>query len=123
MHSLPEFPIQIVTWKVEAVGPNPLPGRLFHIENSEGDATRTWKGGDTRLVHVEGAGFISCPVYDRVSAAQDVPIKGPALIEEPESTCLIEPGDVAHIDAEKNLVVDLAFRTDAAISLAPEPAL
>jgi hypothetical protein len=34
-------------------------------------------------------------------------VVGPALIEEPESTCLLDAGDAGRIDAEGNLVAEI----------------
>jgi N-methylhydantoinase A len=110
-HTLPGTPVQIMTWKVEAVGPDPLGGQAFRIE---GDAARRPARRGNRTAHVDGAGAIDCPVYNRAFLARGDQIEGPALIEEPESTCVIGPGDVARIDAEENLVVDLALSVDAA---------
>jgi N-methylhydantoinase A len=49
-------------------------------------------------------------------------IDGPALIEESDSTCVIGPGDVARIDADENLVVELAFGSSPATAAVAEPA-
>jgi N-methylhydantoinase A/oxoprolinase/acetone carboxylase beta subunit len=34
-------------------------------------------------------------------------VEGPALIEEPESTCVLAPGDRARVDSRYNLVIDI----------------
>ncbi len=115
-HTLHGTPVQIMTWKVEAVGPDPLGGLALRIEDDT--AKRPARRG-SRTAYVDDAGVIDCPVYDRTVLARGDRIEGPALIEEPESTCVIGPGDVARIDADENLVVDLALSARAA---APEAA-
>ncbi len=116
---LPEASAQIVSWKIEAIGPDPLSGQTVQIQSDvmSGSALR-----GTRIIHLDDASSTDCPIYDRIAIACDAVIKGPALIEEPDSTCMIGPGDVAHIDAENNLVVDLASNIGVFTSLASEPA-
>jgi N-methylhydantoinase A len=104
-HTLPATAVQIVTWKIEAVGPDPLGGRAFHIE---GDPARRPARRAKRIAHVDEAGPVDCAVYARALLAPGDLIEGPALIEEPESTCVIGRGDIVRVDAEENLVVDLA---------------
>jgi N-methylhydantoinase A len=106
-HTLPGTPAQIMAWKVEAVGPDPLGGKALRIE---GEATRRPARRGIRTAHVDDSGAIECPVYDRIFLARGDLIEGPALIEEPDSTCFIGSGDIARIDAEDNLVVDLALK-------------
>src|SRR5262249_58959427 len=110
--------VQIVTWKIEAVGPDPLGGRALHIE---GDPAWRPAGRAKRIAHVDEAGSVDCAVYARAVLAPGDLIGGPGLIEEPEATCVIGRGDIVRVDAEENLVVDLA--PGAATAAAAEPAL
>jgi N-methylhydantoinase A len=119
-HTLATTPVQIMTWKVEAVGPDPLGGQAIRIE---GPAMRRPARRARRTAHMDEAGPIECAVYDRSFLAHGDLIEGPALIEEPDSTCMIGPGDIARIDAEENLVVDLALNAVTATAVAAEPAL
>ena len=61
-HTVPATPVQIMTWKVEAVGPDPLAGQAVRIE---GTAMPRLARRARRTAHVEEAGRIDCPVYDR----------------------------------------------------------
>jgi N-methylhydantoinase A len=119
-HTLPATAVQIVTWKIEAVGPDPLGGRAFHIEGNP-----AWRpaGRAKRVAHVDEAGPVDCAVYARALLTPGDLIEGPALIEEPDSTCVIGRGDIVRVDAEENLVVDLAFGAAPATAAAAEPAL
>lgn len=119
-HTLPSTAVQIMTWKVEAVGPDPLGGEAIHIQ---GHAGRRLARPARRTVHIEELGLLDCLVYDRMLLAPGDLIDGPALIEELDSTCVIGPGDVARIDANENLVVELAFGSSPATAAAVEPAL
>jgi N-methylhydantoinase A len=53
-------------------------------------------------------GYIECPVYDRYALRPEMRFRGPALIEERESTSVIGPGDEFLVDDEHNVVVQLA---------------
>jgi N-methylhydantoinase A len=47
-------------------------------------------------------------VYDRYKLAPGAAFPGPAIIEERESTLIIGPGAQCRVDANWNLVADLA---------------
>jgi N-methylhydantoinase A len=118
-HTLPTTAVQIITWKVEAVGPDPLGGQAIHIE---GHARRRVARHARRTAQIDESGPVDCSVYDRMLLAPGDLIDGPALIEESDSTCVIGPGDVARIDADENLVVELAFGSSPATAAVAETA-
>jgi len=49
---------------------------------------------------------------------QGATVDGPALVEEAESTCVIEPGDRAHVDATGHLVIDIGALATASVASA-----
>lgn len=55
----------------------------------------------------ETGGYTQCKVYDRYALKAGDNIKGPAIIEERESTVVILPGGAAQVDGEGNIIVDL----------------
>ena len=61
--------------------------------------------GNRPVYFPEAGDFVSCPVYDRYSLSGR--IKGPAIIEERESTVVIGPGADINVDADNNLMVTL----------------
>jgi N-methylhydantoinase A len=98
-------PAEIVNWKVEAAGPAPNLGAGYSLSGSA-TAAKPLKGG--RLAYDGEAGrMIKWPVYDRYALTPGTTVKGPALIEERESTCVIGSGQAATVDAHYNLVADL----------------
>ncbi len=100
-----EEPAEIVNWKVEAVGPAPDLGPGYSLSGPAGTA-KALKGA--RLAYDPGSSrLIEWPVYDRYALAPGASVTGPALIEERESTCVIDSGHVATVDARYNLVADL----------------
>jgi N-methylhydantoinase A len=98
--------LEIVNWKVEAVGPTPPLRAGYGISGVEA----TSDGGDPikghRTCHF-ASGFVETPVYDRYAMRPGLKILGPALIEERESTCVITPGHQAHVDDSLNVVAEL----------------
>ncbi len=59
-----------------------------------------------RSVYFDG-GWVQTPIYRRDLLPLDAVIPGPAVIEQMDTTSLIEPGDVARSDAGGNLIVTL----------------
>src|SRR5438105_9053905 len=99
-------PAEIVNWKVEAAGPAPNLGAEYNLSGPAGTA-KALKGA--RLAYDSEAGRMTeWPVYDRYALLPGATVKGPALIEERESTCIIGAGQTATVDAHYNLVADLA---------------
>lgn len=67
-----------------------------------------------RDVHVPtGSGMEQAPVYERAALRVGQEIVGPAVIEEPESTTVIGPGDRLRVDPLGCLVVDLVIQRPA----------
>ena len=96
-------PLEIVTWKVEALGPEASLSDGFRLEGAA-DSGDALKG--SRQAYF-GDAYHDCPVYERGLLAPGTEVSGPALIEERESTCVIGPGDVVRVDARRNLIAEL----------------
>jgi N-methylhydantoinase A len=99
-------PLEIVTLKVEALGPRPsmADGCRLPVVDS---VTRL--KGSRQVYRPELDDVADCPVYDRYALRPGDEIAGPALIEERESTCVINGGDVIRVDANLNLIADIAL--------------
>ena len=59
---------------------------------------------DTRPVYFDG-GFQDTPVYQREALPVDAAFDGPAIIEQMDTTILVEPGDRVTSDDEGNLII------------------
>ena len=107
-HNFLDEPLEIVTWKVEAVGPEPhLKADFSLVVAGNGDARAAVKG--RRKAYFEAAGgYVDCLVYDRYRLQPGDIVNGPALVEERESTAVLGPEDSAAIDPHYNLVAELA---------------
>jgi len=101
----PDVPVELVHWRVAVTGPKPQ----LHIARMESESRNARKG--TRAVYFGEAGrYVDCAVYDRFALSTGKRLRGPAVIEEPESTVVIGPGSSAVIDRDGNLMASLANR-------------
>jgi N-methylhydantoinase A len=62
----------------------------------------------TREVWFERGGWIATPIYARNRLPLDLKLQGPAIIEQLDTTIVVEPGDRVSCDAIGNLVVEVA---------------
>ncbi|MBI1775910.1 MAG: hydantoinase/oxoprolinase family protein [Proteobacteria bacterium] len=104
--SFAERPIEIVNWKVEAIGPDPAAAD-FRLEG--GEAAKAAQKGVRPAYVPEAGGYRDCPVYDRYALVPGAVVIGPALIEERESTCVLGGGDRIEVDARLNLVAEMGI--------------
>jgi N-methylhydantoinase A len=100
-------PMEIVSWKVEALGPEPE----FHDMTCDSDGSqgieRALKG-HRRAFFPRAGGLIDCPVYDRYRLVTGAILRGPCLIEERESTVLLDQDDEGRVDAAGNIMTEIA---------------
>jgi N-methylhydantoinase A len=55
----------------------------------------------------EAKGFVETAVYDRNALSPASTLKGPAIIEEKDTTIIVPPGASVAIDAHRNVIVTL----------------
>ncbi len=105
-------PLTIASLKVEAMGPRPdMPIAAGNAATS-GPAAAALKG--TRRAYFPAAGgLVDCPVYDRYRIAPGERLTGPCLVEERESTILLDAGDVAEVHPSGAVVATIAATTAA----------
>jgi N-methylhydantoinase A len=97
-------PIEVVNWRVDAMGPLP---RLPATSPGEGRAEAEPKG-ERSVFFPERGGYISCPVYIREQLAPGFQSVGPAIVEERESTLVILPDLPFSVDAESSIRIELS---------------
>jgi N-methylhydantoinase A len=66
------------------------------------------RSGTRRAWFLETGGYTETPVVDRQTLAVRGKITGPAIIEDPDSTAVILPGDIARISQAGNIIIDIA---------------
>lgn len=98
-------PIEIVGCKVEASAAAPQ-----HFSTSpEGEGAGDEAGIGSRPAYFPAAGgLVDCPVLLRSRLRPGMVVAGPALIEEPESTTLLDAGDRATVADDMSLVAEIA---------------
>jgi N-methylhydantoinase A/oxoprolinase/acetone carboxylase beta subunit len=98
----PTEPVEVVTWKLSAVGGSPRIA-LAKAAASSVDARRK---GTRRAYFPEARGYTDTPVYDRYELAAGTSLTGPAIVEERESTTVLPPGVTATVDEYANLIAE-----------------
>jgi N-methylhydantoinase A len=101
----PGHPIEVVNWRVVVSGPRPNV-RLQKFPAGRG--ARAALKGRRQVYFVEIGDFVDCPVYDRYRLGAGTRIKGPAIIEEVESTVVVGVGARVKADEHNNLLMTLA---------------
>jgi N-methylhydantoinase A len=102
----PNVGLEVVSWRLVVTGPHP-DLRLRVEESGTGTAEAALKG-TRRVYHPEWREHRESPVYDRYRLAAGAKFRGPAIVEERESTVVIGPNAHASVDKLRNLRVDLA---------------
>jgi N-methylhydantoinase A len=102
-HAHRHLELEIVTCRVTASGP--VPSLAIEPERTapvpvEG-ALREVRPAYFR----EAGGFVDAPAYERSRLVSGATFRGPAVIEEKDSTAVVGPGAVVEVDAYLNLVV------------------
>lgn len=95
----PALPVECVSWQVVVAGPTPVL-----------DLARGAGGGGVAVTGRRPAwfpdlGFVETPLVDRARLGPGDRLRGPALVEERESTLVLPPGTEAVCDTALNLVV------------------
>jgi N-methylhydantoinase A len=109
-HRLPQgVPIEALNWRVTVSGPDPKTKLGGHAKpDRAGRAAPRAKPvkGTRRAYFAERGGFVETPVYDRYALTPGMTLKGPAIVEERESTAVIGPGGRARVDTGLALIVE-----------------
>src|SRR5690606_31060278 len=104
-----EVPIEALTWRLSASGPVPdIRLRFAGADTGEGEARK-----GTRDVYFPETGFVACPVYGRYALREGAKLRGPAVIEERESTAVVGPDATVTVDRYLNLIIDIDPPADA----------
>lgn len=102
---LPGLPIRIVSLRVAAIGRRPAFD--FKVFASDTSASLDNAKRGTRSVWFTG-GFRDTAIWSRLDLPAGAHIEGPAILEQPDATTVIEPGLAGRIDALGNLIVETA---------------
>ena len=101
-----EQPVEVVTLRVTARG-QLEPARMSRLSPGPGAPVEALLG--RRQVYFEDtAGFVPCDIYDRARLAPGAVVNGPAILENVDSTVIVDPGWQARIDDYGNCVMQPA---------------
>ena len=96
-------PVEFVALRLSAIGGISRP-RTREISSRGRELATAFK--TIRSVYfAESEGFADCRVYDRYKLPPDAEIRGPAIVEEVDSTTVIHPGYRALVDRSGNLLL------------------
>jgi N-methylhydantoinase A len=99
-------PVQLVTFRVEAVGL--VRKAAFQPHPEHGADASAAIAGKREMWLPEAGGFVTCPVYDRDKLEAGNRIAGPAIIEQMDATTVVLPGMVARVEPYLNLILEAA---------------
>jgi N-methylhydantoinase A len=101
-HTAPSEPVEIVSWRLRGVGrvpPVALP--KYKVAGLRLDAAVR----EVRKARFQGK-MLECPVYQRERLDVGVCFAGPAIVDQLDCTSVIAPGQIATVDAYKNIIVE-----------------
>jgi N-methylhydantoinase A len=93
--------IELIRFQVSVVGPLVAP-RLKNIAPG-----RLRRPSRKRPVYFRDKGYIACPIFDRNDLPAGAKLKGPAIIEEQDSTVLVHPDNVLVVNAKGVITITL----------------
>jgi N-methylhydantoinase A len=99
------LPIRIVSLRTAAIGRRPrfdfallAPDAGLTLERARRDPRPVWFAG----------GWRDAGVWSRLDLPAEARIEGPAILEQPDATIVIEPGMTGRVDTLGNLIVERA---------------
>jgi N-methylhydantoinase A len=96
-------PLEVVSWRLFAQGAKP-PVRRTADGRPRGTGPATKAGRPTFFAEADS--LVDCPVYVRAALAPGMTLVGPAILEEPETSVVLGPGQRARVDEALNVVVE-----------------
>ena len=98
-----DLPIEALTWRIYASGPTP--NVELNFAGQQIDDSAIDKG--ERQVYFPETGYGICKIYNRYALKPGDSFRGPAVIEERESTAVAGPDTTISIDKYLNLIIDI----------------
>jgi N-methylhydantoinase A len=99
----PADPVEFVNFGVRVIGVASKP-QITQAPRGDGDAARAIKGA-RKAYFAEANDFIETQVYDRTALQHGDRVRGPAILEEPDSTTICPPGYTVEVDPFLNLMI------------------
>ena len=93
--------VELVNARVEQSCPLPA----LSLQAADGNGSRPAAQSRRKAHFDELRGFVEVPAYARQTVASGSTVRGPAIVEQADSTLVVYPGDVAFFEATGNIVV------------------
>lgn len=98
-------PLETMTYRVRMEAESPkLTGELLRAEQGRG-ADADWEPTDAREVFFDGQ-FVETPIYWREDLPTGASFPGPAIVEQLDTTTVVEPNMAATVDEYGNLLLE-----------------
>jgi N-methylhydantoinase A len=101
----PDVDVEALNWRVVVAGPRP--SIALPPPNGQPTPMEATRRGERSAYFPESSGYVTCPVYDRYQLGPGSVLRGPAIIEERESTVVVGPGAGVEVDVQRNVVISL----------------
>jgi N-methylhydantoinase A len=102
-NTLPGIPVGIVGLKTSVYGVREKPSVAPPEASTDGRPAKPRANRDVYFGR-----WIATPIYDRRDLLPGMRFLGPAIIEQSDTTSVIEPGMTARIDAHNNILIEVA---------------
>jgi len=94
--------VEFTVIRVEATSPVIRP----HAKEDRAEGHSNAPAG-TRPVYFYGQGFVDTPIYRIADVGPGYPISGPAIIERPDTTIVVGPGQAAEMEKYGNIIIEV----------------
>ena len=101
---LPEMTAMLVNLRTTVIGRRTPVDLAIFAPAIDGSAVTQPNGA--RQVRFNG-GWLDTPIFDRASLGRGATLAGPAIVEQPDTTVVIDPGATAIVDDLGNLVISV----------------
>lgn len=101
----PDQPSEILNLRLDLIGRRETASLRSEAFGAE-DPSETLRGR-REVFFIGQSGFVDTPVYDGEKVAPGHLISGPAIIEEPDTTIVVYPGQEAMVDHYRTYVIEL----------------
>lgn len=99
---LENVPMRVMNYRIATIGRRPQLDMAVFAPKGRKPAEECRTG--TRRIYVDGA-FHEAAIYDRLELGIGAVVTGPAILEQPDTTVLVDPGLTAHVDHFGNLII------------------
>ena len=102
-HASPGTPTELVNLRLSAIVESGKPS-ILEIPRGTGDGGEALRS-DRRVYFRDERDFVACPVYDRERLGAGDAFRGPAIVEEWNTTTIVHPGQRLGVDDYGNLII------------------